>query len=60
MAAKYVYGSLIVYALLAGVVFAMHPSSNDIEIITDSLLWPLSFIDFLWGSSVNFYGRMFN
>lgn len=58
MSPKYIYGALIVYVLVAGVVAVMHPSSSDIEIVTDGLLWPGSFLGFVWEYVVNMYGRM--
>lgn len=59
MRAKYIYGALIVYALMAGVAVVMHPSGSEIEIVTDALLWPFSALDWLWGHMSSFYGRMF-
>ena len=59
MPAKYIWGALILYVLMAGLVVAMHSSSNQNEIIFDGLLWPLSFFGFLWDYVVNFYGGMF-
>jgi len=50
---------LIVYVLMASVVAVTHPSSSQVEIVSDGLLWPLSFFGFLWDSVVNFYGRTF-
>jgi hypothetical protein len=57
--ARYVYGALIVYVLMAGVVAVMDPSGNEIEIVTDALLWPFSVLDWLWSHLSSFYGRMF-
>lgn len=59
VAAKYIYGALILYALTAGVVAAMHPSSSEIDIILDGLLWPGSVLGFVWDYMVSMYGRMF-
>ena len=60
MPAKYIYGALIVYALMAGVMAVMHPSGNEIEIVTDALLWPIFALDWLWDFMSSFYGRMFD
>jgi hypothetical protein len=32
---------------------------KQVEIVSDGLLWPLSFFGFPWDSVVNFYGRAF-
>ena len=58
--AKYIWGALILYVLGVGVVGVMHPSSNEIEIVLDSLLWPLSFVGFVWKFMVSFFGPMFS
>ena len=44
---------------MAGLVAATHSSGNQIEIVTDSLLWPISAIGWLLGQMSSFYGRMF-
>ena len=58
MSAKYIYGALIVYVLAAGVVAVMHPSSSEVEIVTDGLLWPGSALGLVWEYMVSMYGRM--
>ena len=59
MPAKYIYGALIVYVLMAGIVAVMHPSGSDTEIVSDALLWPFAALGWLWGQISSFYGRMF-
>jgi len=57
--AKYIFGALIAYVLMAVVTAAMHPSGNDMEVLTDSLLWPIFAVDWLWNYMLSYYGRMF-
>ena len=59
MTAKYIYGDLILYVLTAGVVAVLHPSSSEIDIIRDGLLWPGSALGVVWDYVVSMYGRMF-
>ena len=59
MAAKYIYGALILYVLMAGIVVVTHPSSSETEIVLDGLLWPRSVLGFVWDNVVNMYGRLF-
>jgi hypothetical protein len=58
--AKYIWGALILYVLGAAVVGVMHPSSNEVEIVTDGLLWPLSIFGFVWKYLVSFFGPLFS
>jgi hypothetical protein len=51
---------LILYVLGAAVVGVMHPSSNEVEIVTDGLLWPLSIFGFVWKYLVSFFGPLFS
>jgi len=59
VAAKYMWGALIAYVVMAGIVMATHTSSSQDEIVSDGLLWPLFFFGFIWDYVVNFYGGMF-
>ena len=59
MTAKYFYGALILYVLMAGIVAVMHPSSSETEIVLDGLLWPFSVLGVVWEYVVNMYGRLF-
>ena len=58
MPAKYIWGALIGYVIMAGIVMAIHPSSADHEILFDSLLWPLSFFGYIWDQVADFYGGL--
>ena len=56
MQAKYLYGALFLYLLMACVVVAIHPSGSKNEIAIDALLWPLSVLGYLWDHAARFYG----
>ncbi len=58
MTTKYIYGALILYVLMAGIVVAVHPSSNEVDIVLDGLLWPKSILAFVWDNVANMYGRL--
>ena len=57
---NYIWVALILYVLGAVVVGAMHPSSNEVEIVTDGLLWPLSIVGFVWKYMVSLFGPLFS
>jgi hypothetical protein len=59
VAAKYIWGALILYVLMAGVMTQFYTGSGTSGMVIFGLLWPLSFFGFIWDSVVNFYGRMF-
>ena len=60
MPAKYIYGALILYVLIAGITTQFYTGSGTSRMVTFGLLWPLSVFGFIWDSVVNFYGRMFS
>jgi hypothetical protein len=57
--AKYIWGALILYLLMAGIMTQFYTGSGTSGMVNFGLLWPLSFFGFIWDSVVNFYGRMF-
>ena len=59
MPAKYFYGALIAYVLMAGIMTQFYTGSDATEMVIFGLLWPLPAFEFLWDHVVNFYGRMF-
>ncbi len=59
MPAKYIYGALILYVLMAGIITQFYTGSGTSGMVIFGLLWPLSFFGFIWDSVVNFYGGMF-
>ena len=54
--AKYFYVGLLLYVLMAGVVAAMHPSGDQVEIVTGAVFWPFSGLGLLWDQAADFYG----
>ena len=59
VAAKYIWGALILYLFMAGVMTQFYTGSGTSGMVIFGLLWPLSFFGLIWDSVVNFYGRMF-
>ena len=49
----------IAYVIIAGVVAAMHPSSDAVEMIFEGILWPQPVFEFVWGHMVKFSGPLF-
>ena len=58
--AKYIYGALIAYVVMAGVMTQFYTGSDTTEMVIFGLLWPLPVFEFVWDRVVNFYGRMFD
>ena len=59
MSAKYIWGALIVYVLMAGVMTQFYTGSGTSGMVIFGLLWPLSVFGFIWDYVVNFYGGIF-
>ncbi len=59
MPAKYIWGALILYVLMAGVMTQFYTDSDATGMVIFGLLWPLPVFEFIWDHVATFYGRMF-
>ncbi len=59
MPAKYFYGAVIAYVLMAGIMTQFYTGSDTSGMVIFGLLWPLPAFEFLWDHVMNFYGQMF-
>ena len=59
VSAKYIWGALIVYVVMAGITTQFYTGSGTDGMVNFGLLWPLAFFGFIWDFVVSFYGQMF-
>ncbi len=60
MPAKYFYGAVIAYVLMAGIMTQFYTGSGTSGMVIFGLLWPLSVFGFIWDHMVSLFGPMFD